>query len=230
MSGAPGTDGALAPGGDGALVPGGDGITALILCNGEPPSAGLLERHLREADLIVCTDGAFTWAREARVPVDVVLGDMDSLTEEAGEVEVLSAGPHEVQENSDAEKAIAYALDRGATRIVLLGATGRRLDHTLANVWLAYRFRDRAEIIIADDFGELRTITGRHSLRLPLGTAVSLIALTTDAVVVTVGLQWPLSGPLEPGSRGLSNRVTGDEVIVDVQSGAVALITLTERG
>ena len=207
-----------------------DSLTALILCNGEPPSAALLERYLREADLVVCTDGAFSWAREARVPVDVVLGDMDSLTEDVGEVEVISAGPHEVQENTDAEKAILYALDRGASRVVLLGATGRRLDHTLANVWLVCRFRECAEITVADDFGELRVVTGRHRLHLPPGTTISLIALTADAEVVTVGLQWPLSGPLEPGSRGLSNRVVGDEAVLDVQSGAVALIIPTERG
>jgi thiamine pyrophosphokinase len=210
--------------------PGGDGITALILCNGEPPSAALLEEHLREADLVICTDGAFTWATKARVPVDLVLGDMDSLSEDAVDVEVLAAGPHEVQENSDAEKAIAYALERGASRITLLGATGRRLDHTLANVWLAYSFRDRAEIVIADDFGDLCVVTGRRSLRLPVGATVSLMPLTTDAAVATAGLQWPLSGPLEPGSRGLSNRVVCTEAVVDVQSGAVALITLRERG
>ena len=205
-----------------------DDTTALILCNGEPPSASLLARHLREADLVICTDGAFGWAGAAGVAVDIVLGDMDSLADDPGEVEVLSAGPHEMQENTDAEKAIAYALERGAFRIVILGATGRRLDHTLANVWLAYAFRSRAQITLADDFGEMQVVTGRHLLRRAPGTAVSLIALTPDAVVVTVGLQWPLSGPLEPGSRGLSNRVESDKAVIEVQSGAVALIIPTE--
>lgn len=199
-------------------------MKTLILCNGEPPSDELLVRHLRGSRLIICTDGASRWARKRGVKPHIVIGDMDSGAQTA-DCEVIHCGPHEEQENTDAEKALLLALDRGATEMVLLGATGQRLDHTLGNVWLAARYHDRAEIVVADEYGELRVISGRHSLETHAGALVSLLALTPDVTLDTEGLKWPLHGPLEPGTRGLSNEAATDAVVVDVHTGMVAMVT-----
>lgn len=221
-------------------------MKALILCNGEPPSDEVLVRHLRGSKLIICTDGASRWARKRGVKPHVVIGDMDSNplrvgrsskiaeTERANvdvrptrddDCEVIHCGPHDQQENTDAEKALLLALEREATEIALLGATGQRLDHTLGNVWLVARYHDRAEVVLADEYGELRVISGRHTLNTHSGFRVSLLALTADATLDTEGLKWPLHGALEPGTRGLSNEAVGDEVVVEVHTGMVAVVT-----
>jgi len=201
-------------------------VNALILCHGEPPSAELLQRYLPPADLVICTDGAANWAQEHGVAPDVIVGDMDSCAEPP-DCEIVDCGPHREQENSDSEKALLQALMRGAQRIVLLGATGRRLDHTLANIWLAARYHDCAEIILADDWSELRVISGRQTLSTIPGQIVSLLALTPDVELATEGLQWPLRGPLEMGTRGLSNVAEGEGIFVAVHSGMVAVILPT---
>jgi thiamine pyrophosphokinase len=199
-------------------------MRALILCNGEPPSAELLAHHLASTDLVICADGALDWARAAGARIDAVIGDMDSVAEATTDAEVLNAGPHEAQNNTDAEKAVLCAIDRGAEQIVLLGATGRRLDHTLGNVWLAHKYAYQAQIVVIDEFSELLVVRGLTVLCTRVGATVSLLALEPGTVVRTTGLQWPLDGPLEPGTRGLSNRACGDIVEIDVASGAVAVI------
>lgn len=199
-------------------------MKVLILCNGQPPEDELLVRHLRGSDLVICTDGASRWARERGVQAHVVIGDMDSGALTA-DCEVIDCGPHDQQEDTDAEKALRLALERGATEIVLLGATGQRLDHTLGNVWLIARYHDRAEVVAADEYGELRVVSRRHALELRPGGRLSLLALTADVTLDTEGLKWPLHGPLEPGTRGLSNEAVGDEVVVDVHTGMVAVVT-----
>lgn len=207
-------------------------MTALILCNGEPPSDELLRRHLHGAELVICTDGAVGWVQERGVQPQIVIGDMDSW--DAGETdlevrptrEVIQCGPHDQQENTDAEKAVLLALVRGARRIVLLGATGRRLDHTLGNIALAAKYHDRVEIILADDLGELTVLSGRSVIATQPGTLFSLVALSTEVTLDTEGLKWPLDGLLEVGTRGLSNEAVSGEVVIDVHSGAVALIVL----
>lgn len=199
-------------------------MKALILCNGEPPSVALLVRHLCGSDLLICTDGASRWARKRGVRPHVVIGDMDSGALTA-ECEVIDCGPHDQQENTDAEKALLLALERGATEIVLLGATGQRLDHTLGNVSLAARYHDRAEVVVADECGELRVVSGSYAVKTRTGARVSLLALTVEVTLDTEGLKWPLHGPLELGTRGLSNEAVGEEVVVTVHTGMVAVVT-----
>jgi len=198
-------------------------MNALILCNGEPPSLELLAQHLPQSDLVICTDGALHWVEAMGCRPQVLIGDMDSAAT-AAECEVVDCGPHEAQEDTDAEKALRLALERGAERIVLLGATGIRLDHTLGNVWLAARYHDRAEVVLADDWGELRVTSGRLVLPTELGRVISLMALTPDVSLDTEGLRWPLHGAFDMGTRGLSNEATGVEVVVDVRAGLVAVI------
>lgn len=200
---------------------------ALILCNGEPPSDGLLVRHLQAADLLICTDGASGWVQAHGVRPHVLIGDMDSRPGEL-ECEVIDAGTHDTQENSDAEKALLLALARGARQIVLLGATGLRLDHTLGNLALAQRYHLQAEVVLADDFGELRVISQPWRLPVGPGARVSLLALTPDVTLDTHGLKWPIHGPLEVGTRGLSNEVAGEQPEVEVHTGVVAVVLLSD--
>lgn len=199
-------------------------MIALILCDGEPPSKGLLLRHLQQASLIVCTDGAVGWVGATGCCPDIVIGDMDS----AGmlpECEIINSGPHGEQENSDAEKAILLALERGAERIVVLGATGRRLDHTLGNMWLVARYHRQADLLLVDDFSQMRVISEPYRLSCDQGAMVSLVPLTPDVTLDTEGLRWPLHGALEQGTRGLSNEATAEEVFIDLHSGLLAVIT-----
>lgn len=202
-------------------------MNAVILCDGDPPSRDLLLRHLQFAPLIVCTDGALDWVRTLGVCPHVVVGDMDSC-QSLPECEVVDCGPHGEQENSDSEKALLLALERGASRIVFLGATGQRLDHTLANIWLAARYHDRAEVVLGDDYGELRVISGRQAFATHPGTPVSLLPMGPGVTVSTTGLRWPLHEPLEIGTRGLSNEAIGDEVVIEADGGLVAVVLLAE--
>lgn len=198
-------------------------MNALILCNGEPPSLQLLVHHLQQADLVICTDGALEWVGEFEYEPHVLIGDMDSV-QRSPFCETIHCGSHGEQENSDAEKALLLALERGASHIVLLGATGKRLDHTLGNVSIAARYHRQADIVLADDHGDLRVVSGtlRHAAQ--PGEVISLIALTPEAEIATEGLRWPVQGPLEIGTRGLSNEACGGEMTVEVRAGMIAVV------
>ncbi|NPV49388.1 MAG: thiamine diphosphokinase [Armatimonadetes bacterium] len=201
-------------------------MNALIICDGERPHGDLLRRMADEADLVIATDGAAAWAATAGVRPHVVVGDFDSLPAPDGDWEIVDAGPHEQQDNSDAEKAVLLALARNASRIAILGATGRRLDHTLANVWLAARYHQQADIVLMDDYSECRIVSDELRLATTPGTVISLVPLTLDVTLRTGGLRWPLDGPLAPGTLGLSNQAAGEEVTVEVRSGLVAFIVV----
>ena len=107
------------------------GFDAVILANGLFPTAEEPLRLLREARYVVCCDGAAChWLQ-----CDAIVGDGDSVPEELRNRLIQI----DEQEDNDLTKATRYCLSKGMRRIVYLGATGRREDHTLGNISLIVR-------------------------------------------------------------------------------------------
>jgi thiamine pyrophosphokinase len=203
------------------------------VCNGEPPSDELLTREEARADLVVYTDGAAGRVGPGERRMDVIIGDMDSVTGPVRGAQVVDAGPHDVQEDSDSEKAVLYCIasaeergisgrDQVTTRI--LGGAGLRMDHTLANVLLCIRYADRADVRLVGDGWELWGATGRTPLGLSTGSIVSLLPMGPGVHIKTHGLRWPLDEIVAQGSRGLSNEVLREDAAIEVTGGPVAVV------
>lgn len=221
--------------------------TALVLAAGTAPLPWLTPPLLEGVAMVIAADGGLELARTLRLRPDLLVGDMDSVSESA-----LAAYPdvprqtHPTDKDElDLELAIAAALERGATRIRVLGAFGGRLDQSLAALFVAARYaaapRTGAEwaeaagapISLHGAGHEAHVVTPeRHlALELPAGTTVSLLPLGEGAEASSAGLAFPLDRtPLPFGTGlGVSNRVTGREaeltsVSVRVHSGCVAFM------
>jgi len=201
------------------------GRRAAILGGGEPPGETALAHWLSTADVFLAADrAALDYTRLPRRP-DAVIGDMDTAaTHDDG------VGPPRLrrddQRTSDLEKCLHHALSLGCTEAVLLGATGRRLDHTLYNLSLVEGFADRLRICVANAHGAtVRIGEGeRTDWDLPAGTVFSLAPLVSPALVGTVwGARWPLDGAiLAPGGgHSVSNEVAAPPLRFEVRVGTV---------
>lgn len=159
----------------------------VILAAGDFPRRGTEARRLLEgARRVVCCDGAADAYRRrlGRLP-DVVIGDLDSVVGKYPCVVCI-----EEQETNDLEKAIAYCKQKGWKRPVILGATGKREDHAIGNVFRA--FEHGLEVVT--DHGKFVTVEGKSSFRVDIGTEVSIFAVNPRTHVVSKGLEWPLDG------------------------------------
>ena len=203
-------------------------MRVLIVCHGDFPPENLLRQCHADSDMTLCTDGVAKHLEDMGIIPDAVIGDMDSLAGAVLTAPVIDAGPHEIQENSDSEKVVLYALDAGAQEIIILGATGGRLDHTLGNIALCARYHKQARIRIMDANCVVEVLQGWNEIQTTPGAIVSLFALTDDCVVTTYGLQWELDEPLAVGTRGISNRAADDRIVIDVTTGLVTLVILKE--
>lgn len=105
---------------------------AIILADGEFPVATEPLTLLRKASFVCACDGAAVHYPTA----DVIIGDGDSVPEIFRNrlVQV------DEQEDNDLTKATRYCVSKGLRRIVYLGATGLREDHTLGNISLMVRY------------------------------------------------------------------------------------------
>ena len=97
-----------------------------------------IEINLEKNDLVIGADrGYFTLVGNGVNP-NVAIGDFDSYT---GKIQCENTLVFPVKkDDTDSALAIKYAYEHGYKKIVVFGAIGGALDHTLANVALASRY------------------------------------------------------------------------------------------
>lgn len=161
--------------------------TVVILADGEfPRKGGAAYALLAEAATVVCCDGAAdVYRRRMRREPEAVVGDCDSVKGRFARV-VRDAD----QETNDLEKAVAYCRSRGWRQPLVLGATGKREDHTLGNVFRALALG----LEVVTDRGRFVPFAGRRTFTVGKGTAVSVFAPDPATRMTSRGLAWPLDG------------------------------------
>jgi thiamine pyrophosphokinase len=211
--------------------------TAVIVIGGGTPDPGVLP-HLPGDALIVAADSGFDEALALRLHVDLLVGDLDSISP-AGLAAAEAAGVpierHDAEkEATDTELAIDAAVAHGADALVGVSGGARadelRLDHELAGL-LAFSHPRLAGRAVQVWWGaaQVHVVHGPDSLELAgtRGTLVSLVPVHGPAVgIMTAGLRYPLRGEtLDPGtSRGISNELHADHASLRLESGALLVI------
>lgn len=196
----------------------------LLITNGPLPDPGIYAADLRRADCVICADGGANRACAAGIKPAYVIGDFDSLAEETrhrlAETKFISRPS---QQATDLEKALRFALDLGAENITLLGVSGGRLDHQMANLSTVQKYSRAAVIEIKDASGWGRFIRGTHTFRTQIGQHISLFAFRKASGIRTQGLMYPLqSQSLAWGERtGQSNEAVAETVVISVKRGTL---------
>ena len=207
-------------------------MRAVIFANGHFPDPSGHRHLLHPGDLLIAADGGCVHARAAGVTPHVVIGDLDSL-EPALQAELAAAGtrfvPHPAEKDeTDLELALLYAVEQGATEIVVLAALGGRLDQTLANL-LLLSHPALADVDVRLVEGAQTAFLVRNWARIvgEPGDTVSFVPLGGDARGVTaIGLRWSLrEETLRFGqTRGISNVLVEREAHVRVREGVVLCV------
>ncbi len=181
---------------------------------------------------MIAADSGADHALALGVPVDLAVGDFDSISAEGREALEragvrLERHPSE-KDATDLELALAAAMALQPRRVVVLGGLRGRLDHLLGELSLLGAEPYRA--VELDALFGPATVHVVHDERLLSGRAgelVSLFALHGPAHgVVTDGLVYPLQGEtLAPGStRGVSNVFAASEARVALTSGVLLAV------
>jgi thiamine pyrophosphokinase len=181
---------------------------------------------------VIAADGGFERALALGLEVDVVVGDLDSIS--AATVATLDGAGIRVERHPEAKDAtdLELALDEavavGARRLLVVASSEGRLDHLLASLLLLGSERYAGlELDAVVGGAVVHVVRGDRVLPGSTGELLTLIPLGGRAVgVVTEGLEYPLVGEtLEPGStRGVSNVFLGDEAKVTLTSGVLLAV------
>lgn len=167
-------------------------IDAVILANGDYPSSPLPLKVLNEAPYVVCCDGgADEYIAKGHLP-DVIIGDGDSLSEEnrLKYANLLHHNPD--QETNDQTKAVQFLLSAGKKRVAIIGATGKREDHTIGNISLLMEYAHMGvDARIFTDYGVFIPCKDICTFECRKGQAVSIFNFTGRNFKAE-GLEYPL--------------------------------------
>jgi thiamine pyrophosphokinase len=186
------------------------------------------------ADLVVGADGGGRHPLILGWPVQILVGDLDSLGEE--HLAALAAGGAEIirhpaaKDEIDFELALDLARGRGFQDIEVLGALGGRWDMTFGNIFVPARL-DLAALRVRFRHGPWTMSVVRGPAELTIegapGDSLSLLPLGEDVRGVGLsGCFYPLRREtLSVGrSRGLSNELTGTSAGLSFDSGTLIIM------
>lgn len=189
--------------------------------------------EIRQNDLVIGADRGALFLVEHGIHPHISVGDFDSITPE--ELEKVKCASGKIitcdpinKDLTDTELAYVTAMDNEATEIIMMGVTGSRMDHTLANIQIMLRgLQHQVQSAIYDTHNYI-TLTGSTITIQEHGfTYASLVPLTPEVTGITLeGFMYPLdNATLRMGqSLGISNRLIGQEGTIRIESGLLLII------
>ena len=217
--------------------------TAVIVGNGQFPKKEYPLYLLESADCVVCCDGALDTylrhfsVRNLRRP-DVVVGDMDSLSKKTAERFRDIAVKIDEQETNDQSKAFHYILEHfpDVDTVHILGATGKREDHTIGNLSLLMEYAREmrrqdcgrtVSVDIVSDWSTAFAITDSCTLDVGEGRSVSIICPDNSLNIKSEGLVWPTDNVVFDNLwQTTLNRASADRISLTFSHPSIALIIL----
>lgn len=176
-----------------------------MVCAGDFPTHSIPLAMLDSTPRIVCCDGATqALVDSGRTPWRIV-GDFDSVSNDMRRrfADIMRHNPD--QETNDQTKAIKYLAAKGLRRIAIVGATGKREDHSLGNIALVPDYlSDCVDARMYTDFGVFIPSAGDIDIHTGCHAPVSVFNFGATALAAS-GLQWPLR-PFDRLWQGTLNR------------------------
>jgi len=213
------------------------GTEAVIVVAGGGPVPPETRALLPAGAPVVAADGGVDAALALGLRVDVVVGDLDSVTAE-GLAVAEAAGARVDRHPVDKDASdLALALDVAAGLLgddggdlVVVGTGGGRLDHLIAGL-LALTDRSHAGRRVRAHVGPatVHVVHGPGELRVdaPIGDVLTIVPVGGDAAGVrTTGLRYPLRGEAlaVATTRGVSNVVDAAGVVVGLDAGTLLVV------
>ncbi|MGN1267236.1 MAG: thiamine diphosphokinase [Dorea sp.] len=204
----------------------------------EELTLGLLRQE--ERVYVIGVDKGVEFLYEHNITPSYIVGDFDSVNPEIADyyrnqtdVPIREFNP--VKDASDTEIAIRLAMTLGATELIILGATGGRIDHLWANVQsLTIPFKAGIDAKIMDRQNRISLIGGETVLKKSeaYGSYFSVFPLAQEVFGLSIkGAKYPLRNhTLTPyDSLCVSNQIEEDEVVIDFLSGIVILMETRDK-
>ena len=213
----------------------------VIICDGSFPKKEYPKYLIRNADFIICCDGALTKFLknsknifgEERLP-DLVIGDMDTLSSAMQNKYSEIIVRESEQEHNDQTKAVRWALSniKDISTIHILGATGGRADHTIGNLSLLMEYTrmfDLKDIYIeaVSDEETIFPVTDTIEFDCGQGREISIFSPDNSLRIKSKGLIYKTDDVIfDNWWKATLNKTSQDNVRLEFNHPSMALIIM----
>ena len=179
-------------------------------------------KHMKDSSeklYIIGIDGGMKTLKEAVIKPDIGVGDFDSVNVlDYSDTPIEKLCPE--KDDTDTEHALLMAIDMHPSEIVLMGATGSRLDQTISSIELLKCAVDAdVPAVILDPTNRIRVAKGETVITKEdsFGYYVSVIPFSEDLTDLTMkGFKYEIEDfTLKKGiSRCISNELASDRAVI----------------
>ncbi|MBE7054066.1 MAG: thiamine diphosphokinase [Ruminococcaceae bacterium] len=207
-------------------------MRAVIITGGMIDDYNYYKNYFNEDDIVICADGGVKHLINLDLDASYFLGDFDSCNFEDVKNDSHLKNAQIIKFNSekdetDTEIALNLALEKGVSNIVILGAIGTRIDHTLANIMLMKKaLKHNVELKIVNEKNEIRLVDKSISLNPVKNAFLSVIALKTTTNLTLKNVKYELNEFTlsTDTSLGISNEFTDKKAIISFDEGLLLVI------
>ncbi len=200
-----------------------------ILLGGNVKPTKRLKKQL-EGARVIAADSGMQHADSLSLKPELWVGDFDSASPHLQKKHKdVPRQTYDVEKDAtDGEIAIAEALRRGATSLILVGGFGGQFDHTLAHAGFLLALTKRGmKIFMSSGDEEAHALVDEIAIDdLSFGTRLSVAPFSDLRGLTLSGVKWPLTKRDVPlgSALTLSNIVTGS-VRISLLSGSALILT-----
>ncbi len=165
---------------------------AVIVADGEFPTHKIPLEAIKAAKFLVCCDGAINQLDARKIVPDLIVGDLDSADPKLLDKYKTKTCKSDCQDTNDLTKAVNWLLDKNFEEIVIVGACGKREDHTLGNFSLLFDYCQKIKVSMLTDHGKFSTATKSTTFESFAGQQVSIFSINQTLKITSENLKYPL--------------------------------------
>lgn len=201
----------------------------IILANGLLPKKNTV-KYLQSKgyETLICADGGANSAKTIDIIPDYIIGDLDSIRPDvydyySGKCDIIKIN---LQNDTDVEKCLKFVIKNKFDEVVLLGATGDRLDHSFCNLGIVLKYFSKIKVMIIHQRSLLCAYTGDIILTTIPKEIISLYGFDSKTRVKSSGLKYPLKNITLPFGlkESTSNIAVSNKVQLQIKGGIVFVI------
>jgi thiamine pyrophosphokinase len=195
---------------------------AVIVADGLFPVHPIPLGILDKAEMVVCCDGSAEQLVIYGLVPDAIVGDMDSLSDDLKDRFADRIYTDGNQETNDLTKTVLWCCESGYNDIDIIGAGGKREDHTIGNISLLAEYTKIANVRMVTDTGIIIPFQKSCKVESSKGQQVSIFSINPITEITSSGLLYPLTRrKFSNWWEGTLNETIGDFFTLDFSGGPV---------
>ncbi len=181
----------------------------------------------KDNDVIIAADGGLKHLKKFGICSDIIIGDFDSFGSVPDGDNVIRLKPE--KDVTDLYAAVEVGLSKGCDRFEIYGATGGRIDHSLANIQLAVSLAERniQHIIRGAGFSVCAVKNDKIEFSTDMQGYISVFAHSDICFGVSIkGLKYEFDGASLSNNfaLGVSNEFIGKNSVISVANGTLVIV------